>query len=177
MSSPTRPQIINALSHCLTTFANSLAAYLQETDPFLTDNDKDAMGAIAEIAASDKRFELALSQMIMDLDGIPQIGSVDPELSEMNYLSFPHLLDVMIRHKKAEVARYTPLPNLVPNYPDVKHLLADILKAHQDHLAKLEGIRKARYKSDEPAAVGAEAASTDGAATEADAGETEPSAD
>jgi hypothetical protein len=160
MSHPTRPQIINALNHCLTTFANSLAAYLAETDPFLTDNDKDAMGAIAEIAASDKRFELALTGMIAELEGIPQIGSVDSELSEMNYLSFPHLLDVMIRHKKGEVARYAPLAGLVPNYPDVKRLFADILKAHQDHLTKLEGIRKARYKGDEPAAVGAETAPT-----------------
>lgn len=150
MPHPTRDQIIHALNNCLTPFANSLAAYLLDTDPYLTDSDKDAMGALAEIAASDKKFEHRISEMILELDGIPQIGSVDPEVSEMNYLSFPYLLDVMIRYERREVERYGPLPGLVPNYPDVKRLFSDILKSHEDHLGKLEGIRKNRYKSDEP---------------------------
>lgn len=171
MSHPTRPQIVNALNNCLTTFANSLASYLLETDPFLTDNDKDAMGALAEISASDQRFETQLTAMIAELDGIPQIGSVNPELSEMNYLSFPHLLDVMIRYKKAEVARYAPLPNLVPNYPDVKRLFSDILKSHQDHLARLEGIRKSRYRSDEPEPAAVAGGESEASAQAAEGGE------
>lgn len=156
MALPTRAQIINALNRSLTTFANSLPAYLLETDPYLTDNDKDAMAAVTEIAASDKKFERALTEMVLELEGIPQIGSVDPVLSELNYLSFPHLLDVLIAHKKKEVARYSPLPAKVQHYPDVKALFAAILKAHEDHLAKLEGIRKSRYKGAEaPAATDA----------------------
>lgn len=152
MARPTRQQIINALNNCLTPLANSMAAYLQETEPYTTPNDKDAVGAIQEIAASDKKFEHQLSEMILELEGIPQIGSVDPELAELNYLSFPYLLDVVIEHEKREVSRYKPLPALVPHYPDVKHLLQEILDAHEAHLEKLQGIRKNRYKSDEPEA-------------------------
>ncbi len=152
MALPTREQIINALNNCLTPIANSMAAYLLETDPYLTANDKDAMGAVSEIAASDKKYENAISELILDLDGIPQIGSVNPELSEMNYLSFPYLLDVMIEHEKKIVDRYRPLAALVPHYPEVKRLFQSILKDHEQFLEKLEGIRKARYKSDEPEA-------------------------
>jgi len=151
MPRPTRQQIINALNNCLTPLANSMAAYLQETEPYTTPNDKDAVAAIQEIAATDKKFEHQISEMILELEGIPQIGSVDPELAELNYLSFPYLLDVMIEHEKKEVARYKPLPSLVPHYPDVKHL-QDILNTHEAHLEKLQGIRKNRYKSDEPEA-------------------------
>jgi bacterioferritin (cytochrome b1) len=150
MALPTRDQIINGLNASLTTFANSLAAYLLETDPYLNDNDKDAMGAVAEIAAADQRFESAVTKLIGELDGIPQIGSVDPQLSEMNYLSFPYLLDVLIEYKKKEIARYRPIPAKVAHYPDVRALFSEILKTHEDHLAKLEGIRKNRYKSAEP---------------------------
>lgn len=150
MARPTRQQIINALNNCLTPLANSVAAYLLETEPYTTANDKDAMGAIQEIAASDKKFEHEISEMILELEGIPQIGSVDPEIAELNYLSFPYLLDVMIEREKKEVARYKPLPPLVPHYPDVRRLFQDILKAHEGHLEKLQGIRKNRYKSDEP---------------------------
>lgn len=152
MARPTRQQIINALNNCLTPLANSMAAYLQETEPYTTPSDKDAIGAIQEIAATDKKYEHEISEMILELEGIPQIGSVDPELAELNYLSFPYLLDVMIEHEKKEVARYKPLPALVPHYPDVKRLLQDILNTHEAHLEKLQGIRKNRYKNDEPEA-------------------------
>jgi bacterioferritin (cytochrome b1) len=150
MALPTRQQIINALNNCLTPFANSMAAYLLETDPYLTPNDKDAMGAVSEIAAADKKYEHAISELILELDGIPQIGSVDPELSEMNYLSFPYLLDVMIEHEQKVIDRYRPLSALVPHYPDVKRLFQSILNDHEQLLEKLKGIRKSRYKSDEP---------------------------
>jgi bacterioferritin (cytochrome b1) len=162
MALPTRDQIINALNSSLTTFANSLAAYLLETDPYVTDNDKDAMGAVAELAAADNKFEQAVTNMIGELDGIPQIGSVDPQLSELNYLSFPYLLDVLIEYKKKEIARYRPIPAKVAHYPDVKALFSDILKTHEDHLAKLEGIRKNRYKSAEPAPKEAKSETTEG---------------
>lgn len=171
MATPTRAQIINALNNSLTTFANSLAAYLLDTDPYLADNDKDAMAAVNEIAASDKRLELAVSEMIVDLDGIPQIGSVDPWLSEMNYLSFPYLLDVLIEFKRKEIVRYKPVPARLSMYPEVKKLFADILKTHEDHLARLEGLRKSKYKSNESAgSKPAEAPPASGEAEEAPAG-------
>jgi bacterioferritin (cytochrome b1) len=179
MALPTRDQIINGLNASLTTFANSLAAYLLETDPYVTDNDKEAMGAIAELAAADKKYEDAVTKMVAELDGIPQIGSVDPQLSELNYLSFPYLLDVLIEYKRKEISRYRPIPAKVGHYPDVRALFSEILKTHEDHLAKLEGIRKNRYKSAEPAPkekpaeeateADAEASKPEGEATEAEA--------
>lgn len=179
MAQVSEEQIINDLNRCLTVLTGSVAEYLLESDPYITDNDKDAMGALAEIAAADKKFGREAGLLIEELEGIPQMGAFNPALAGYNYLSFPTLLDVMIEHKQQQIPMYRELIGRVPNYPDVRSFYQRVLAAHEQHLERLQSIRKSRYKSEEPeeeeteetpeAEGGAEVASVNGAAADEEA--------
>lgn len=140
-------QLINELNRCLTTLRNSTATYLSNSNPYVADRDKDAVRAIGEITSVEHQLADRMTELIESMSGVPQVGLTDPALADLNYLSFPFILDVLIRAKEKEVALYERRLGTVEDSPKVKELLQDILEEHQAHLKKLQTIRGNRYPS------------------------------
>lgn len=140
-------QLIDELNRCLTTLRNSTATYLSNSNPYVADRDKDAQRAIGEITSVEHQFADRMTALIESMDGVPQVGLTDPALAELNYLSFPFILDVLIRDKEKEVALYERRLESVGDFPKTNALLQEILEEHQTHLKKLQTIRSNRYPS------------------------------
>lgn len=148
MPALTSDDVVNTLNHCLTKLVNSTAAYVTDSTPYTTDADKDALAAMQEIATAERGHAEGISRLIEEMDGIPQTGLPDPLLAEMNYLSFPYLLDVVMKDKLREIALYEKRVAASEGHPAAKALLSAILEEHRAHLAKLKDIRERRYKSE-----------------------------
>ncbi|GEM_PF-5690022 len=146
MAEPSADHVIDTLNACLPKLAFSMSRYIaEEAYPYLEDGDKEAMGAVAEAAAAERNHERALSALIERLEGIPQSGAPNPLLANLNYGSFPWLLDELIRDKTAEIdACRKRLPTL-EDAPEAHALLQGILADHEAHLKKFADVRARRY--------------------------------
>lgn len=151
--------IIGTVNQCLTRLQNSTAAYILDTNPYLSDNDQDAMKAIKAIANEEAAFCPLLERLIEKLEGIPQPGLPDPMLAELNYLSFPWLLDVMIKDKERDLVRQTKRVAQAEGFPEVKSIFEKIRDMHTEHIAKLKDIKARKYKPAEAEAAPAPEAS------------------
>lgn len=150
MAEKTVEQLIVDLNRCLTVLSGSMAGYVADADAYTTDADKDAIGAIREVAAADRSFSHEITAIIEDLEGIPQIGGFDHRLALMNYLSYPYILDLIADHIGEEISRYTELVETCPNYPDARSFLKRVLSTYESSHQKMKDIRAKRYKSAEP---------------------------
>jgi len=150
MASPQREQMIANLNDCLTTLTHSLGAYILTSGAYVSDADKDALGAMQEIAANEKGFADRIFRLVIELGGITQVSVTDPDYAHLNFLSYPYLLDVVADHKREQIEIYKGLLESIGNYPEVRNLYRDVLAAHESHLATVEGIRENRYKTTEP---------------------------
>jgi len=161
MIGPNIENVINELNKTLVRLHPSAAQYILETEPYLTKNDKDAMGVVAEIANSDIEHIKQLTLLIESIDGIPQTGAPAPYLSDLNYLSFPFLLDTLIRIEQSELILSEKRVENTKDHPEGNALLTKILDLKKDHIKKMQDIRQRRYKSDEPEEEPAAASATD----------------
>ena len=145
MTAPTHDQISEILNQSLNRSQHSVAAYILGSYPYLTDKDKDAVGAVGEVAAADAKFTDRILHEIDRLGGVPQTSGPDPMIAELNYLSYPHLLDVVIRNTEKEIPICKERIKALDEAPKAKELLDQILAEQEAHLTKLRAIREKRY--------------------------------
>lgn len=151
MTALTTDEIILVLNDCLPKLSNSMAAYILESNPYLTKVDKDATAAMAEIAKTDLASANEIVHLIKNLEGIPYVGMSDPRLAELNYLSYPLLLDAESEDKKNQLQIYEDKAEALDGSDQAKELLDKIVQDHKDQIEKLKGIRERRYSKDEDA--------------------------
>ena len=144
----TKEELIEMLNGCLSKFHNSTAQYILDAEPYVSDRDRDALAGVGQVATEDRKRTIRLTRFIEELEGIPQVGVPDPMLGDLNYSSFPFLLDVLIRDIEKELPLYGKHIEDAEDFPSFKSLLEEILTEHQAHLKKLKGIREKRYKED-----------------------------
>ncbi len=138
-------EIIQELNLCLTKLANSTATYILESNPFTSGEDKNAIAALQEMSVSDRSQMADCAALIERLEGVPRTGVADPMLAELNYLSYPYLVDVLIRDLEHEIAHYTASVKKVEAVPEVKTFLQSVLDARQAQIKKLREIRQKSY--------------------------------
>jgi hypothetical protein len=151
MAALTQDQIVDELNGALTPFFQSLAQYLLETNPFTTDKDGEAIKAVREVAGADGKAKDEITNLIEDMEGIPQPGLADPLFAELNYLSFPYILDVLIQERRERLTdlRRRIVRCLGSGKPaELLKRLADEVEAQSK---KLEDIREAKYPRPQPA--------------------------
>ena len=124
MSPATHQELIDTLNDLAGGLEHSAARYLVNSDPYVTDVDKDAVGAMKAIATAEGELAARLVHLIQNLDGIPSLGLVDAELLAYNYLSFPFLLDVLIGYKEKSIARVEERIGVADSRPDERNQVA-----------------------------------------------------
>lgn len=151
MASLSKDEIIELLNDCLSKLEHSTAEYLLQTNPYVTDKDQDTMKAIQAVAAEEQALANELYRLMESLDGIPQPGLPDPMLAELNYLSFPYLLDKLIRDKEKTAKRHAPRVEAAEGHPEVKAFFEKVAATYAEHITKLKDLRTRKYGSTEPA--------------------------
>lgn len=148
---PTPEQVTAILNRALAPLRYSTAQYITESNPYLSDADRDAMRSVQAVGQEDAELATRLIQLIERLEGIPQVGTPDPLFAELNYLSFPYLLDVLIREKGKQTEAIEERGAAVEGNELAQALLAEVLQTHETQLKKLKDLRERKYKRDEPA--------------------------
>lgn len=148
MAAATHDQIIDGLNYCLNKLGSSTAQYILSATPYTTDADKNAMGAIKEMAGTERELATECLALIENLEGIPSAGVANPLFAELNYLSFPYLLDILIRETEAEIPQFQKLLPGAESEPGMKPLLEKAIQARTQQLKKLKDIREKSYKTE-----------------------------
>lgn len=133
--------LIDALNHALNRFAYSTASYLLETNPYTTDKDKAAVGAVTESAGIDRELAQECIDLIDELEGIPRNGIPNPEFAELNYLSYPYLLDVLIRCAADDLKLLKEAQTQVGDHEAAKGLIDKMIKAREAQSKKFTELR------------------------------------
>jgi rubrerythrin len=148
---PTREQILGELNRCLTGLAHSTARYLVESNPYIGDGDKDAMNLVKESASAETAQLDKLVRLIESMEGVAQPGLCDPSLAELNYLSFPRLLEILEAAKEKEIGLYERRIEAVDGqgFDRAKEFFEATLAVHREHLAKIRHLLKVKYSRGE----------------------------
>lgn len=152
MASPSNDQVIAALNQSLKPLTFSVSGYIPESSPYTTDNDKAALKAIASVAAEEAGYANEIERLVESMEGVPQPGTPAPLLAELNYLSFPCLLDRLIEDKRAQLDHHMARVELVGDHPRAGDLMKRLAESHEAHLKSFIEVRESRYKTKEPQA-------------------------
>lgn len=153
MASLTPEQIAAVLNRIQTRLANSTAEYIAGSTPYTTSGDKGALAAVKEIAASDRAFAVRLVRMVEAMEEIPLTGAPEPFLADLNYLSYPFLLDALIEDTEVQIGLFEAAASKLADCGQAAVISAEIRDRKKSELENLRSIRKSDY-----ATAGSEAA-------------------
>lgn len=146
----TPEQITGVLNRVQTRLANSTAEYIAGSTPYTTSGDKGALAAVKEIAASDRAFAVRLVLLVEAMEEIPLTGAPEPFLADLNYLSYPFLLDALIEDTEVQVGLFEAAAAKLAGCGKAEALVAEIRDRKKSELENLRSIRKSDYASSEP---------------------------
>jgi len=127
---------VEMLNRLLQRKMNSLAAYLAEASPYVAEGDEPIVEAIKALHETERRHAAEAARLILSLEGVPQIGSFDPDVAESNYLSVRYLLGPLLARLESDIALFQQLHNQC-ELPAVREFLARAVAedlAHRDRL-------------------------------------------
>lgn len=145
-------QAIAELNGCFSKLSNSPAGYILSAFPYISDADKAAVGTLKEIFAAEQALALECENMIVKREGIPLSGLPNPDLAELNYLSFPYLLDALSKEMERELPFYKRRVERLAGDSEAGAFAEKLYAERQAQIAKIKGVRQGNYKSAEPAA-------------------------
>lgn len=150
MATITQPRTIAELNHFQMKLFFSPAGYMQDSHPYMTDRDKKTMALVGELVQAERQQYGAVVHLIEKLDGTPITGSPDPFLAELNYLSFPFLLDLLIQETAKEIADFEArLPHIEGHA--ATEAARDVIAMKTTFLKRMRDQRESAYSEDPPA--------------------------
>ncbi|GAB4325598.1 MAG: hypothetical protein Kow0059_21700 [Candidatus Sumerlaeia bacterium] len=103
----TRDGIIKGVNHLLNREANSLAAYVIEAEPFVAPGQSFALKELEQIARQESERAAELRRLMTQvLRTAPAENHFPPSVADLNYLSLPYLLDLLVRDKEQLCQEY-----------------------------------------------------------------------
>jgi bacterioferritin (cytochrome b1) len=138
-----REQIIDALNDVFTRMVYSMAEYVLEAKPYLRPGQEGWLIEIGKIAASDKAMTDHVARAIQQMEGIPQLGTYDPEVANLNYLSMDFLIKALIDELEKNLAMAQRGVELSREAPPALEVFELLRNATQDHLKSLRALQTA----------------------------------
>lgn len=136
---------VKALNAARSRMINSISGYVLTSSPYTTEADKAVMTALKETAAAEAAFTSEIDALIDGLEGVPAAGLPNPDYAELNYLSFPYLLDVILREIEAEAALFASRAAAVKGNDGIKDLFSRLAEARRSQAKKFKEIREKNY--------------------------------
>jgi bacterioferritin (cytochrome b1) len=92
-----KDRILTTLNAAFSAKYYSLAQYALDASPYVRPGEENLLREIKLVAACDRRLADQLSQVIEDLEGVPQLSVIDSSLAHLNYLSLQYISGVLLQ--------------------------------------------------------------------------------
>ena len=133
--------VIDALNSLLEAEQGSVFRFMGEGSPYLSRASADVRRPLQEMVDSNRRYVMALAEMIQRLGGEPVPRPVRPEEQYLAFLSLKFLLPKLVDEKMLILQRYD---NALRRIPDAPPEVLALLQRHQvECRAQLETLKKA----------------------------------
>lgn len=95
--------VISVLNRLLQLHSRSLVVYLGECAPWTAPDDTGRVAAIREIASSERDTVDQIAELILSLNGVPDLGDFPLNFTRFNDLSIDYLLKELTRRQRTDV--------------------------------------------------------------------------
>ncbi len=116
----------------------SLAAYMLDAGPYVGEDDKLLLIRLGQVAGFDAAQAKRLASLIEDLGGVPQIRTIDPEITEYNYTAVPFLAKSLRAMLANQLTRYEALLPDTDSIPEARHAMERLCAGIRTQTALLE---------------------------------------
>jgi bacterioferritin (cytochrome b1) len=135
-----RQSILDALNQAFAKKYNSLAQYILDAEPYVEPGGEAALAQIRGIAASDRAMADRLAEVIERLEGIPQVGTYDPLVADLNYLALDYLTGVLAGDLERQVIEYETGLSASRSEPGAQALFETLCGATREQIEKLHSL-------------------------------------
>jgi len=133
--------VIDALNSLLEAEQGSVFRFMGEGSPYLSRASAEVRRPLQQMVDANRRYVMALADMIQRLGGEPVPRPVRPEEQYLAFLSLKFLLPKLVDEKILILQRYE---NALRRVPDAPPEVIALLKSHQAECrAQLEQLKKA----------------------------------
>jgi len=133
--------VVDALNSLLEAEQGSVFRFMGEGSPYLSRASADVRRPLQAMVDSNRRYVMALADMIQRLGGEPVPRPVRPEEQYLAFLSLKFLLPKLVDEKMLILQRYD---NALRRIPDAPPEVLALLHRHQEECrAQLETLKKA----------------------------------
>jgi len=130
-------QALAALNAALRDKYHSMAQYVLEAGPYVRPGQEAVLGELRTMADADRALADRLAEAMERLEGIPQPGTPDPEVANLNYLSLNYLLGYLKDSVEKQLSRYENDLPLLRDFPAAGEVFDRLLAATRAQAARL----------------------------------------
>lgn len=142
MNPVNRDQVIERLNHFVNREAHSLSSYVLEAEPYVTPEQTFAMKELQGVAAQERKRAAELREMMYEqLRAAPADRHFPPIVADMNYLSLPYLLGLIVRGKETLIQEYETFLALTGGLAEWAAVREDVAKCAEASRYDLEHLR------------------------------------
>ncbi len=139
--------IYRAESRCLVRFL------VEEAEPATLDEfDGSVQGLLDAWCRDSRAASVRLERLLRGEDVIPSPGSWPLNFSIYNYLQYRYLVDPVRTRMEQHVARLEAESKGVDGWPGAESAIAEMIRTHRDHLARLAEVAAQRPPAEAPPA-------------------------
>ena len=131
--------VVDALNALLEAEQGSVFRFMGEGSPYLSRATADVRRPLQEMVDSNRRYVMALAEMIQRLGGEPVPRQVRPEEQYLAFLSLKFLLPKLAEAKRTTIERYENALRALKGAPaEMFGVLEGQLGEHREDLAALD---------------------------------------
>jgi hypothetical protein len=134
------------LNRLMARLYRSLLQYAVDCWPWTSASESDAdppeQKAIEQLARAQKEFVARLVDLIVEQAESPDFGNY-PDNSELHYVALDYLLGKLVADEQDLIAEFEVARPLLEQDPEAAALVAEILSAEIENLARLRELSKA----------------------------------
>lgn len=134
-------EVVETLNQILPRVARSLAVYLADAPPWLSDRQHRLGTVLAAVAADQRHYADRLAGLILQHGGQPDLGRFPMAFSDLHDLAADHVLARLACQQQADLAAVTRLAQQLPEGSAARELADEIRGNLQAHLDILEALR------------------------------------
>lgn len=166
-----RDQVIERINYFLNREAHSLTTYVLEAEPYVKPGQTYAIKELQSVAAQERKRAETLMRVMADVLSAPPADRQYPSIvADMNYLSLPYLLELIVKGKERLIDEYEMFLAQTGGLADWATVREVVARAAQESRYDLEHLRSlmSRLKAENDNTAGAKDSAAPADATPAE---------
>ncbi len=117
-----------------------MVQYVLGASPYVRPDEKPALEVLEKVIADEKRHAREIGQLITLLKGIPDPGTFDFDIADINYLALDYLMGLIVKDKEGIIALYEEALHAAKNFSSIYTQLVQMQEEEHQHLITLQAI-------------------------------------